>query len=186
VIGFRGLTVSDEDRFAMEVISQLLAGQGGRLFVELRDRRSLAYSVNAVHVEGVAPGFFAVYIATAPEKFDEAKHGLLQQLTGLLDAPPDEAELDRVRRYLIGSFAIEQQRNAVHAAQLALDALYGLRPGAARLPRVPRANRRGLEGGPRARGAPGDRPRRLHPGERAAQRGRLLEVQFPEAGKLNL
>jgi zinc protease len=132
VIGFRGLAVSDEDRFAMDVISQLLAGQGGRLFVELRDRRSLAYAVNALHIEGVAPGFFAVYIATAPERFDEAKLGLLEQLTGLLDTPPDEAEIDRVRRYLIGSFAIEQQRNAVHAAQLALDALYGLGPRASR------------------------------------------------------
>jgi zinc protease len=132
VIGFRGLTVSDEDRFAMEVISQVLAGQGGRLFVELRDRRGLAYAVNAVHVEGVAPGFFAVYIATAPEKFDEARRGLLEQLAGLLDAPPDEAEIDRVRRYLIGSYAIEQQRNAVQAAQLALDALYNLGPRASR------------------------------------------------------
>jgi len=132
VIGFRGLTVGDEDRFAMEVISQVLAGQGGRLFVELRDRRGLAYTVNAVHVEGVAPGFFAVYIATAPEKFDEARRGLLEQLTGLLDSPPDEAELERVRRHLIGSFVIEQQRNAVHAAQLALDALYGLGPRASR------------------------------------------------------
>jgi zinc protease len=126
VIGFRGLTVRDEDRFALEVISQLLTGQGGRLFLELRDRRSLAYAVNAVNVEGVAPGYFSVYIATAPEKFEEARRGLLEELGGLLDSPPDDAELERARRHLIGSHAIEQQRNAVHAAQLALDALYGL------------------------------------------------------------
>jgi zinc protease len=128
VIGFRGLTVRDEDRYALEVISQVLAGQGGRLFLELRDRRSLAYTVNAVNVEGVAPGYFGVYIATAPEKFEAARQGLLEELTRLLESPPDEAELDRARRYLAGSFVIDDQRNAAHAAHLSLDVLYGLGP----------------------------------------------------------
>jgi zinc protease len=130
VIGFRGLTVHDEDRFALEVISQLLAGQGGRLFLELRDRRSLAYTVNAVNVEGVAPGYFGVYIATAPEKLDEARHGLLEELKRVVDAEPGSDELERAKRYLIGNFAIDQQRNAVHAAHVALDSLYGLGPAA--------------------------------------------------------
>ncbi len=132
MIGFRGLTVDDEDRYALEVISQLLAGQGGRLFLELRDRRSLAYALNAVNVEGVAPGYFAVYIATAPEKYEEARSGLLEQLARLAASPPDEGELDRARRYLAGAFAIDRQRNAAHAAHVALDALYGLGADASR------------------------------------------------------
>ncbi|HKJ24542.1 MAG TPA: pitrilysin family protein, partial [Myxococcota bacterium] len=70
-LGFPGLTVHDPDRFALEVLAQLLAGQGGRLFLELRDRRSLAYSVSAMNVEGLAPGFFATYIATSPERLAE-------------------------------------------------------------------------------------------------------------------
>jgi zinc protease len=132
VIGFRGLTVRDPDRFGMDVISQLLAGQGGRLFLELRDRRGLAYTVSAVNVEGVAPGFFGVYIATAPEKLDEARSGLLDELARVIDAPPGAAELERAQRYLTGNFAIDQQRNAVHAARVCLDSLYGLGPEASR------------------------------------------------------
>jgi zinc protease len=128
VLGFRGLTVRDPDRHALEVISQLLAGQGGRLFLELRDRRSLAYSVSSVNVEGVAPGFFTVYIATAPEKIDEARTGILEQLERLLSEGPGELELEHTKRHLIGNFAIDQQRNAHHAAHIALDALYGLGP----------------------------------------------------------
>jgi len=132
VIGFRGVTVHDEDRHVLEVISQLLAGQGGSLFLELRDRRSLAYTVSATNVEGLAPGTFSVYIATAPEKFEEARSGLLEELDRLLQEPPAPAELDRARRYLTGNFVIDQQRNAVHAAQMALDARYGLGPDNAR------------------------------------------------------
>jgi zinc protease len=132
VIGFRGLTVADPDRHALEVISQLLAGQGGRLFLELRDRRSLAYSVSAMNVEGVSPGFFAIYIATAPEKVDEAKTGILEQLEKLVCEPPDERELEHTKRNLTGNFAIDQQRSAARAAYIALDGLYGLGPAAHR------------------------------------------------------
>ena len=132
MLGFRGLTVHDPDRHCLEVISQLLAGQGGRLFLELRDRRSLAYSVSTANVEGVAPGFFSVYTATAPEKAREARDGILEQLERLLGEPPTDDELERARRYLTGSFAIEQQRNSARAAHISLDALYGLGPEAYR------------------------------------------------------
>jgi zinc protease len=133
VIGFRGVSVSDEDRFVLEVISQLLAGQSGRLFLELRDKQGLAYSVTATSVEGLAPGYFAVYIATAPEKLAAARAGLLAELRRLLDGPPGAAELEAARRHLVGNFEIDRQRNAVHAAQASLHALYGLGAGASRV-----------------------------------------------------
>jgi zinc protease len=132
VIGVRGVAVDDDDRHALDVIAQLLAGQGGRLFLELRDRRALAYAVDAMHVEGVDPGWLAVQIATAPERLEEARTGLLAELERLLSAPPPEDELARARRHLIGGFAIDQQRNAVHAARIAHDSLYGQAPDAHR------------------------------------------------------
>jgi zinc protease len=130
VMGFRGLSVHDPDRHALEVLSQLLAGQGGRLFLELRDRRGLAYTVSAMNVEGYAPGFFAIYMGTAPEKLDEALAGIRDELRRVLDTAPDAAGLDRARRYLIGSHAIDQQRSSSRAMQIALDARYGLGPDA--------------------------------------------------------
>ena len=130
VLGFRGLSVMDADRPSLDVISQLLAGQSGRLFLELRDKRSLAYSVNAISMEGYAPGFFVVYIATAPDKLEDARAGMLEQLTGLVQDMPSAQELDHAKRNLIGNHAISQQRNAGHAAHMALDGLYGLGPGA--------------------------------------------------------
>jgi zinc protease len=131
VIGFRGLRVSDPDRFPLELVTQLLSGQGGRLFLELRDRRSLAYSVAATNLEGLAPGTFTVYIASAPEKYAEAEARLLEQLGALLEQPPERAELERAQRFLVGNFAIDRQRNAVHAAHISLDVLYGLGADAA-------------------------------------------------------
>lgn len=126
VLGFRGLTLHDPDRDVLEVLSQILAGQGGRLFLELRDRRSLAYTVSAMNVEGLAPGFFAVYIGTSPERYDEALAGIREELARVVETAPGEDELDRARRYLIGNHAIDQQRSSSRALQIALDARYGL------------------------------------------------------------
>ena len=130
VLGFRGLTVQDPDREALEVLAQLLGGQGGRLFLELRDRRGLAYTVSAVNVEGIAPGLFAVYMGTAPEKLEAALDGIRSELQRVLESAPREAELARARRYLVGSNAIDQQRSSSRALHMALDARYGLGPDA--------------------------------------------------------
>ena len=86
--------------------------------------------MNASSVEGLAPGYFITYIATAPERLDEARSGLVTELERLIDKAPPEGELDRARRYLIGNFAIDQQRNAAHAGQISLNGLYGLGPEA--------------------------------------------------------
>jgi zinc protease len=127
-MGFRGLTLDDPDRYTLELISQMLAGQGGRLFLELRDRQSLAYTVSASNVEGIAPGYFSIYIATAPDKIDRARVGINEEIERLLNAPPDPAELARAIRFGTGSFAIDAQRSHSRAAHIALDSIYGLGP----------------------------------------------------------
>jgi zinc protease len=126
VVGFRGVTVHDDSRFALDLLTQVLTGQSGRLFLELRDRQSLAYTVSAMNVEGVDPGFFTVYIATAPEKLEQARTGIARELDRLVQEPISAGELDRAKRYLIGNHAIDRQRSAARAALLALDGLYGL------------------------------------------------------------
>ncbi|HEX3761092.1 MAG TPA: pitrilysin family protein, partial [Kofleriaceae bacterium] len=76
VIGFPGATVDAPDRFALEVLIAILGGQSGRLFAELRDRRALAYRVSAHSVEGVDPGFVAIYLSCAPDKLGAAVAGV--------------------------------------------------------------------------------------------------------------
>ncbi|MEJ2131839.1 MAG: insulinase family protein, partial [Gammaproteobacteria bacterium] len=103
-----------------------------RLFLELRDLQGLAYAVNAMNLEGLAPGFFAIYIACAPEKLDAARAGIMTELERVLQSQPDITELERARRYLIGNHAIDRQRSSTRASQMALDVRYGLGLGAAR------------------------------------------------------
>ena len=128
VIGFRGITLGDPDRYALELIAQILAGQGGRLFLDLRDRQSLAYTVSASNVEGLAPGYFTIYIATAPEKIERARAGIFEEIDRLVSRPPSPQELQHAIRFGTGTFAIGSQRSHSRAAQIALDSIYGLGP----------------------------------------------------------
>ncbi|MGQ0504329.1 MAG: M16 family metallopeptidase [Myxococcaceae bacterium] len=126
VLGFLGARVTDAWRRPLEVLSTLLSGQGGRLFVELRDKRSMAYSVSSYAVEGLDPGYFAVYMGTSPEKLDAALAGVQQELKKVREERISEAELTRAQRHLIGAHEIGLQRNSARAALLALDHCYEL------------------------------------------------------------
>jgi zinc protease len=126
VYGFMGARLNDSWRHALEVLSTVLSGQGGRLFLELRDKRSMAYSVSSFTVEGVDPGYFAAYIGTSPEKVDAALAGIREELARVRDERVSETELARARQHLIGTHAIGLQRNAARAALLAIDTCYGM------------------------------------------------------------
>jgi zinc protease len=126
VYGFSGTTVAHPDRFALELLSTVLSGQGGRLFLELRDRRGLAYRVSAFSVEGVDPGYFAVYIATSPANLQVALAGIREQLDRVTDRRIPAAELERAKRYLVGAHEISLQRRAALASTLAFHDCYGL------------------------------------------------------------
>ena len=126
VLGFRGVTMSDDDRWPLEVLAAILSGQGGRLFFELRDRQSLAYSVSAFNLIGLDGGYFATYIATSPSKLEEAVSGMEREIARLQEELVTEEELERAQRYLVGHREISLQRGANRAAYLAFDEAYGL------------------------------------------------------------
>jgi zinc protease len=124
-IGFLSTSIYDDDKFAMEILSSLLSGQGGRLFLELRDKQSLAYSVSTILTEGLETGFFSAYIATEPAKVNKAIDGIFLELDKLKKVRISKEELDRTKNYIIGNQEIDNQRNSSIAMQMALNEVYG-------------------------------------------------------------
>lgn len=126
VLGFRGVSYADKDRYALDVLNNILAGQGGRLFIELRDKMSLAYSVTSLSQEGVEPGYFGVYIATEPRKVNTAIEGILRELKKVTEELVAPEELERAQQYMVGAYEIDLQRNSTVATQLAFNEIYGI------------------------------------------------------------
>lgn len=125
IAGFHAPGFKSRDRYAFEVLNSVLSGQGGRLFIELRDKKSLAYAVTSFYVPGMEGGYFGVYIGTAPQKEKEALESITEQLQLALDGV-GEQELERAKNYIVGSFEIGLQRNSAQASTVGFDELYGI------------------------------------------------------------
>ncbi len=126
IVGFDAPTIRSDDRYALEVLHSVLSGQGGRLFYELRDRQSLAYSVYASMLLGLDASSFMLNIGTSPEKIEQALAGIIHEVRRLNTEPPSAEEIANAKRYLIGHNDIGLQRNSTRAMSVALDNLYDL------------------------------------------------------------
>ena len=126
ILGFPGVRFDSPERYPLDVLEGVLAGQAGRLFVELRDKRSLAYSLTAFARPNLDPGFIAVYMGTSPEKVDEAVAGIRRELERLVQEPVGAEELEAAKRSIVGAYERRHQTNAAQAESLALMELYGI------------------------------------------------------------
>ncbi len=125
-VGFRGTTLSGQDRYALEVLNNILAGQGGRLFLQLRDKESLAYVVTSFVRPGIDPGVFAFYMACEESKLDQAVQGLFRQVELVRKERVSDQELKRGITNLVGNHLIALQSSWSRAENTALNTLYGL------------------------------------------------------------
>ncbi len=125
-LGYRGLSWEDPMRAALDVMSSVMGGNGGRLFSKLRDEMSLAYTVAPVMSFGQHPGTAASYIACAPGKAKLAIGELDRELRELTMQPPTAAEVERAINYIVGNHEVELQRGETQAMTMALMEVYGI------------------------------------------------------------
>ena len=109
VLAYPGPARSDARRIDAALLASVASGLGGRFFEALRDRQSLAYTVVATPIVRPLAGQFVAYIATSPEKEEQARRGLLEEFEKLRAAPVTEEELHRARTSALGSWAIRQE-----------------------------------------------------------------------------
>jgi zinc protease len=126
MLAHRGLTLSDPNRYALRVANAILSGMGGRLFVELREKASLAYSVSPIQLEGTDTGYFGAYIGCSPEKGEKAIAMMREELGKLASKAPSAEELEKAKRSIIGRHDIDLQRNSSIADAIMLNEAYGI------------------------------------------------------------
>lgn len=124
-LAFPGPLRNDEHRYVLSVMANAVGGLGGRFFEELRSKRSLAYTVSLLRISRRLGGAFIAYIATAPEREEEARSALLEQFALLRNEPLTEAEVARSIRYTIGTWQIRNQTNTARLGELLQACLIG-------------------------------------------------------------
>ena len=117
-MAFPGPDRRDPSRHAADVWAAVASGLGGRLFEALRDRRSLAYTVFANAWQRGRGGALLSYIATAPEREEEARSGMLAELARFTTEPVSRQELEQAVAYLAGQAEVRRQSGGAVAGEL--------------------------------------------------------------------
>lgn len=117
-LAFPGPSRRDPSRHAADVWSAIASGLGGRLFEALRDRRSLAYTVMASSWQKARGGAFLGYIATSPEREEEAWREMLAELGRFAAERVRPAELAQATAYLAGQTEVHRQSGGAVAGEV--------------------------------------------------------------------
>lgn len=126
IVGGLGARLDSPDRHALRVLQTILGGQSGRLFIELREKKSLAYTVAPLSFEGIERGYVGTYIACSPQKREEAITGIAAVLEKLAAKGPSQDEMKRAKEFFMGRRAMDLQGDASLASYYGLEHLYGL------------------------------------------------------------
>jgi zinc protease len=109
VLGFPAPSATHPDAHLYDLLQQILSGMGGRLFINLRSKKSLAYTVYAGAASHLYAGTFLTYIAGDASKEKQALEGMWEELETLKKEPVTEEELENARQALIGGYALSTQ-----------------------------------------------------------------------------
>lgn len=109
IIGFRGNPIGHKDRFVEALLATILGGSmSSRLFLEIRERRGLAYTLHTSPEHYTDTGYFATYAGVSLEKVDEAVQVILDQHYKLANGELaiSESELKKAKEYVKGHLAL--------------------------------------------------------------------------------
>jgi predicted Zn-dependent peptidase len=109
-VGLRGLARNDPDRFKLALLNAVLGeGMSSRLFLEIREKRGLAYSVGSYALRLRDTGAMVLHAGVEPEKAGDTLSAMIEQLQILRDQPVPVAELNKAREYTKGGILLSME-----------------------------------------------------------------------------
>jgi predicted Zn-dependent peptidase len=119
-IGWRGVAQQHPDKWAFDILNAVLGdGMSSRLFLELREKRALAYDVHSYEANYSDVGHLVIYAGVAPARVTEAVAAALAEVARLRDEPVGEAEIARVRDFVKGRIELRLEGTSGVASWLA-------------------------------------------------------------------
>ncbi len=126
LLGYPGVDVFDKRDDRLSILSSIMSGLSSDLMVEIRDKRGLAYYGGAYQSSGLEPGAFVMYVGTEEKAVPAVEKLLRKEIKRILGGKLREAEVERAKSEIIGSFERSMQDNAGLAMNCAISELYGL------------------------------------------------------------
>ncbi len=107
LLGVRAYDMDHKDRFALAVLSNILGGNmSSRLFIEVRERRGLAYHVSTSVDTYHDAGYLATQCGVEHENFEKALTVILDEYKKIATEQVSAEELSRAKENIKGHFAL--------------------------------------------------------------------------------
>lgn len=122
VLGVLGYDRYERKKYASRVLGAILGeGMSSRLFIQVRERRGLAYHVNAGVETYVDTGLFAIYAGLKLEKVYEGLEVIMAEIERVKNEKVTEAELKKAKEMIRGRLAIRAESTNFLAEYFGLD-----------------------------------------------------------------
>ena len=121
-------TFDSEDYPVLTLLNIILGASGlsSRLFLELRDKKGLAYVVRSSYDVARLCANFSIYIATEPNNIQVSLDGFKEEIEKIKTILVSEEELENARNNILGKWAFSQEDNSRQASTYAHYAVSGL------------------------------------------------------------
>lgn len=121
-------TYGETDYPAIVLLNIILGscGLSSRLFLELRDKKGLAYVVRSSYETYKFAGNFMIYIATAPTNIDTCLKGFDEEIQKIKSAPVSQEELENAKTNIVGKYEFLEETNIQQACSFAKFDVLGL------------------------------------------------------------
>jgi predicted Zn-dependent peptidase len=110
VLGYPSYSAFHPDRYTLDVMNTVLGeGMSSRLFLEIREVRSLAYDVHSSVGHYLDTGAFVVSAAVDPRKADECIRAIRGELHHMRSAAVPETELVKAKEFIKGRLLLRME-----------------------------------------------------------------------------
>lgn len=110
MIAYPAPSIQDPDYSVLKVINTVLGGRmTSRLFVELREKLSLAYEVSSFYPSRKELSKFVIYIGLNKKNLGLTKKRIAELIDDLKNKEIDNKELSETKNYIKGVFLLEHQ-----------------------------------------------------------------------------
>ena len=113
--GIKTLKSSSREHLYLKFLTTYLSGQSSPLFVEVRDRLGLCYSVAPIHHSALEGGYWGIYMASGHDKTLEALHAIRKILQNIKQNGLTKKDFKTIKSMIKGQNLINIQTNEDYA-----------------------------------------------------------------------
>lgn len=124
VVGFRGFKIGHPDRYNAAILATILGGgMSSRLFINVREKRGLAYYVRADNDSYLDTGTMAASAGVDLKRIDDALKVILEEFAGIAQEASSPKELKKAKEYIKGKIILSWEDSRTVALAYGTDDL---------------------------------------------------------------